>query len=86
MGEEMFIMQRIGQQEFAQDVNHDVMQTYNKMHVGFKVQVEWGISGVKRKWEYFMKRFDSTQSKFTHLFQVLIVFINFLQRRHMDLT
>jgi hypothetical protein len=86
MGQEMFIIWRIGQQEFALDANHDVVQTYNKMHVGFKVQVEWGISGVKRKWRCFMKRFDSTQSKFTHLFQIAITFVNFLQRRRMDLA
>jgi hypothetical protein len=60
MAKEMFIMRRIGQQEFALDINHDVLQTYNKMHVRFKVQVEWGISGVKRKWRRFMKRSDST--------------------------
>jgi hypothetical protein len=41
----MFIMRRIGQQEFALDANHNVVQTYNKMHVGFKVQVEWGLVG-----------------------------------------
>ncbi len=33
-----------------------------------------------------MKRFDSTQSKFTHLFQIIVIIINFLQRRCMDLT
>jgi hypothetical protein len=27
------------------DVNHVVVRTYNKMHVGLKVQVEWGIGG-----------------------------------------
>jgi hypothetical protein len=86
MGEGMFIMRRIGQQEFVVDANHDVVQTYNKMHVGFKVQMEWGISGVKRKWRHFMKGFDYTQSTFTHLFQVVVIFINFLQRRHMDLA
>jgi hypothetical protein len=33
-----------------------------------------------------MKRFDFTQSKFTHLFQVAITFVNFLQRGRMDLA
>jgi hypothetical protein len=31
----MFNMQRMGRQEFALDVNHDVVQTYNKLQVGF---------------------------------------------------
>jgi hypothetical protein len=32
------------------DVDHNVVQTYNMMHVRFRVQVEWGIGGLKRKW------------------------------------
>jgi hypothetical protein len=35
------------------------MQAYKKKHAGFKVQVEWGIGGLKRKWKSFMKRYDS---------------------------
>jgi hypothetical protein len=33
-----------------------------------------------------MKRFGSTRSKFTHLFRVVAIFINLIQRRHMDFT
>jgi hypothetical protein len=33
-------MRRIGQHELMLDVNHVVVRTYNKMHVGLKVQVE----------------------------------------------
>jgi hypothetical protein len=36
MGEEMFIMQRIGQRKFAPNDNWDEVWTYNKMNVGFK--------------------------------------------------
>ncbi len=35
MGEEMFIMQTIGQWELALDVDHVVVQAYNKMHASF---------------------------------------------------
>jgi hypothetical protein len=35
------------------------MQAYNKKHASFRVQAEWGIGGLKRKWRSFMKRFDS---------------------------
>jgi hypothetical protein len=62
------------------------MRAHNQMHARFKVRMEWGIGGVKTKWRCFMKRFDSTQSKFTQLFQVVVIFINLIQRRHMDLT
>ncbi len=56
------------------------------MHVGFKVQVEWGIGGLKRKWRHFMKKFDSTKPKYAHLFPTIVLLIYFLHGRHMDLT
>jgi hypothetical protein len=69
------------------DVSHDgAIQAYNKIHVGFKVLVEWGICGFKRKWKPLMKRFDSTKPKFSHLFQVDILIINYLHCHRMDLT
>jgi hypothetical protein len=37
MGEDMFIIYRIGQQELALDVDHVIMQAYNKVHASFKV-------------------------------------------------
>jgi len=86
MGEEMFIMQTIGQWELALNVDRVVVQAYNKMHASFKVQAEWGIGGLKRKWRCLMNRFDSTKPKYAHLFQITTFLTNFLHRRHMDLT
>jgi hypothetical protein len=62
------------------------MQTYNKMHASFKVQMEWGIGGLKKKWRCLMKRFDSTKPKYAHLFQDVAHLNNFLHMRCMDLT
>jgi hypothetical protein len=50
------------------------------------VQVEWGIGGLKKKWKHFMKMFDSTKPKYSHLFQAATLLINFLHRKHMDFT
>jgi hypothetical protein len=63
VGEEMFIMRRIGKLEIGPNVDQDAIKTYNKMHVGYKVQVEWGIGELKRKWIQLMKRFDYTKPK-----------------------
>jgi hypothetical protein len=68
------------------NVDHATMRAYNKMHVGFKVQVEWGIGGLKKQWRCFMKRFDSTKPKYAHLSQNAILLINFLHKRCMDFT
>ncbi len=51
MGKEMFIMQRIGRWEITPNADMDVVHAYNNVHVGYRVQVKWGIGGLKRKWE-----------------------------------
>jgi len=56
------------------------------MHAGYRVQVEWGIGGLKRKWKRLMKRFDNTKPRYSHLFKFGTLFTNFLHRRNMDLT
>jgi hypothetical protein len=48
--------------------------------------VEWGIGGLKRKWRRFMKRFDNTKPRYSHLFKSGALFINFLYKRRMDFT
>ncbi len=63
MGEEMFIMKRIERWELAPNSNLDAIQTYNKMHVEYRVQLKWGIKCLKSKLKIFMKIFDSTKPK-----------------------
>jgi hypothetical protein len=80
MRNEMFIMRRIGRREVAPNSNLDVIQSYNKMHVGYQMQVEWG------NWRRLVKGFDSTKSKFNRLFQYVVLLLNFLHKRKRDLT
>jgi DDE superfamily endonuclease len=86
VGEEMFIMRRVGQRELPEDAQMEAVDIYNRMHVGFRVRVEWGIGGLKRKWKRFIKRFDSTKPKFPHLFQAGCIMTNFLHRRRMEMN
>jgi hypothetical protein len=57
---------------------------HNKNNVGFKVRVEWGIGGLKSKWERLIKIFDSTKQKYNHLFRATTLLTNFLHRCHQD--
>jgi hypothetical protein len=68
MGEDMFIMHRIERWELTPNVDHVVMRAYNKIHASFRVQVEWGMGELKRKWRHLMKKFDSTKPKYSHFF------------------
>ncbi len=49
-GEEMFVMCQLGRHELSLAHDQNLANVYNKMHVGYKVRVEWGIWGLKRKW------------------------------------
>lgn len=42
-GENMLMMQRISQAEKPLYIDKDSFTTYNKMHVGFRVRVEYDI-------------------------------------------
>jgi hypothetical protein len=44
-------MRKIGRCEVSLKVNHDVITALKKKHVGYKVRMEWGIGGLKRKME-----------------------------------
>jgi hypothetical protein len=82
----MFIMRRVGRREISEGSDVGAIDLYNKMHAGYRVRVEWGIGGLKRKWKRFMKRFDSTKPRFPHLFQADCIMTNFLPRRRMEIN
>jgi DDE superfamily endonuclease len=82
----MFIRRRVGQRELPEDAQLKAVDLYNRMHAGFRVRVEWGIGGLKRKWKRFMKRFDGTKQKFPQLFQAGCILTNFFQRHRMEMN
>jgi hypothetical protein len=47
---EMFVMFQLGKLKLAHGHDQNVINAYNKMHVGYRVKVEWGIGGLKQKW------------------------------------
>jgi hypothetical protein len=51
LGEEMFIMRKIGRLEVGSDINQYIINTYNTMHVRYQMRMEWRIGDSKRKWK-----------------------------------
>jgi hypothetical protein len=47
----MFVMFQLGKLKLVHGHDQNVISAYNKMHVGYKVRVEWGIRGLKWKWK-----------------------------------
>lgn len=49
-GLDEFILRRVSGRETSSK-NNPVVAEFNKMHAGYRVQVEWGIGGMKMKFE-----------------------------------
>ena len=80
-------MHRIGQrQRDTRECSMSVIDAFNASHGGYRVKVEWGIGGMKRKWKKLMKKFEATRGKFPELFRACAILTNFLQRRRCDMT
>ncbi len=62
------------------------MRTYNKMYETFRLQVKRGVGKQKRKWKHYLKNFDSTKQKYSNMFRIAILMINFLHMKCMDFT
>jgi hypothetical protein len=82
----MFIKRRVDRREIPEGSHVEPTDLYNKMNAGHRVKVEWAKGGLKRKWRRFMKRFDSTKPRFTHLFHAGCINTNLLRRRRMDMN
>ena len=85
-GRDQYILRRLRRQEQNLLADNDVINAYDNMHVGFRVQVEWGMGGLKRKWKRLLNRFDSTKSKYIFLFNAACYLTNYLHRRSQDFT
>ncbi len=86
LGGVMFVMWQLGRHELLPRHDQNVINAYNKMHDDYKVKVEQEIGGLKQKWNWLMKHFDSTKEKCSHSFCVAIILTNFLHKCHLHFT
>jgi hypothetical protein len=88
VGEEMFIIHCFGQpqRELHPNGSMSTIDAFNAVHGGYRVKVEWGIGGRKRKWRKFMKKFEASRGRFPELFRSCAILTNFLQRCSHDMS
>src|SRR6185503_17505073 len=89
MGEDSFIMRRVDRREIPDDVDETELKAidvFNKMHAGYRIQVEWGIGGMKRKFKRMMKEFDASKDKFPLIFKAAAILTNSVHRRRLDFS
>lgn len=85
LGADMFIMRRVDNREAAH-VGGPAMNAYNRIHVGRRIQVEWGIGGLKMKWRVLQNRFKVRRVKFFIIFQACCILTNFIHRRRKNMA
>ena len=79
-------MRRVDRREAdALGIESEVINAYNKVHAGYRVQVEWGIGGLKKRWKIMSKRYDLSRDKFCCVFHACCVMTNFIHRRRMNI-
>ena len=84
IGTEMFIMRRIQGQEMGANIDQIVLDTWNKMHAGYRIQEEWSIGGLKQKWRRLIKRFDNQLPRFGIFLEAAAKLMNFLHYQRMN--
>jgi DDE superfamily endonuclease len=87
MGAEMYILRRIDRREQPQHENGDlVAEAFNRRHASKRVQVEWGIGGLKSRFRRFLGIFPCRRDAFATYFEACARLTNFIHRRRLDFT
>jgi hypothetical protein len=80
----MFIMRRIDNRELSGAAG-PALVAYNEKHAGRRINVEWGIGGLKMKWRILNGTFPFQRVKFAVVMKACCILTNFLHRRRMNL-
>lgn len=86
MGVEMYILRRIDGREIQGDQANPVVRAFNKRHAAVRVQVEWGIGGLKNRWRRFLHTCPSRRDIFGVVFEACCRLTNFIHRSRMDFS
>lgn len=80
--ENMLMMWRPSKVERPLDMGEGALTVDNKMHVSYCLRVEWGIVGLKWKFQGVMKWIDATKLKYNHLSRTATISTNFCTFAH----
>ena len=65
-------------------IQQPVVDAWNKMHARYRIQIEWGIGGLKQKWRRLMKRLNNKYPLFVLFLEVVAKLTNFFHRQCMN--
>jgi hypothetical protein len=85
LGVDMYILRRVDNREVnAGAAGNPVVEAFNKHHAGIRIQVEWGIGGLKNRFKKFLGVMPNRQKKFAIMFKAAAILTNFVHRRRQD--
>lgn len=80
----MFILRRVDLREDV-GVVRPVFNAFNERHAGKRIQVEWGIGGLKMKWRNLQSSFLMRRPNFQIIMWRCCILTNFQHRQRMNL-
>ena len=84
MGADMFILRRVDNREA--DAANPVIRAFNKRHAAIRVQVEWGIGGLKKRFKRFLGTCPTRRDLFAPVFEACCRMTNFIHRSRLDFS
>jgi hypothetical protein len=86
MGVEMYLLRRVDKREIQNAERNPVVRAFNQRHAARRVEVEWGIGGLKNRFRRFLTKCPNRRNRFALLFEACARLTNFVHRSRMDFS
>jgi DDE superfamily endonuclease len=86
MGVDMYVLRRVDNREMQNANENPVVRAFNQRHAARRVEVEWGIGGLKNKFRRFLTQCPNRRNRFARLFEACARLTNFIHRRRFDFS
>lgn len=83
MGAEMYLFCRFDNREIMNTGENLVVHAFNERHAARRVQIDWGIGGIKKRIRPFLTKCPNRRHHFKVMFEACARFTNYIHRRRM---
>lgn len=82
----MYVLRRVDNREMTNTGNNPIVYAFNQRHAARRVQVEWGIGGIKNRFGRFLTKCPNRRHHFKVMFEACARLTNYIHRRRMDFS
>jgi hypothetical protein len=80
MGVEMYVLRGVENREISNASGNLVVRAFNRKHAACRVEVEWGIAGLKNKFRRLLTICPNRRNRFSLLLEDCCRLTNFMHR------